>query len=79
MSQPEIKLPWIAVAKDLPHDGSGDDEQEEVIWMDVDGGYHLARWNGKNVLPVVYGNTDDVKKSLHDFVCWTRINKPEVA
>ena len=78
MNRPEIKLPWICVTKDLPADGRGDHDQEEVIWMDVDGGFHLAKWNGKKVLPAVYGNAPDVERNLDDFVCWTRINAPEV-
>lgn len=78
MSLPEIKLPWIAVEKDLPHDGRGDEEQEEVLWMDCDGSYHLAKWDGKKVRPVVYGGAPDVEHNLSDYRCWKRIKAPEV-
>lgn len=79
MSRPKVKLPWISVDEDLPHDGSGEEDREEVLWMDVDGSKHLARWNGKNVLPAVYGNSDEVEMHISGFVCWMRIQEPEVA
>lgn len=47
--------------------------------MDTDGDYHLARWNGKKVLPTVYGNAEDVERNLQDFACWMRIQGPEMA
>lgn len=79
MSTPKFKKPWIAIDEDLPIIEDGAKSSDDVIWVDEDGSYHLARWNGKKVLPAVYGNADDVERNLHDFVCWARIQAPEAA
>lgn len=72
MSRPAIKLPWIATSERPPEKGA------EVLWMDVDGSYHLAKWDGKHVLPVVYGNADAVQRRLDEHVCWMSIQHPDV-
>lgn len=68
----KIKLPW------LPIDGRHPEDGKEVIWMDVDGSYHLARRKGNKVLPAVYGNADTVERNIEDHVCYMPIMAPEV-
>lgn len=74
----KFKLPWVGI-NDLPVIEKGAKSSDEVIWMDTAGDYHLARWNGKKVLPTVYGNAEDVERNLQDFACWMRIQGPEMA
>ncbi|AXH59562.1 hypothetical protein [Pseudomonas amygdali] len=68
-----IKAPWVPIDERLP------EEDVEVIWMDIDGGYHLGPHRDGYVMPAVYGNADVVRRPLSDHVCWTIINAPEVA
>jgi len=50
------------------------DEDEEVIWQDVEGGHHLGCLQGKVVLPAVYGNADEVLRPLAQHTHWSRIS-----
>lgn len=64
MSEPVIlKKPWTNIAHGLPP------EDLSVVWMDVDGGNHLARYKEGAVWPIVY-DEQDVRRHLDWHVCW---------
>jgi hypothetical protein len=67
-----ILPPWISTKKRPP-------KGEEFIFMDENGGYHLAKYNGQYVCPVIYGNAPNVERNLSEFVCYTPIIAPQVA
>lgn len=58
----------ISIKDRLPKQG------EDVIWQDVEGGYHLGCLKGKVVMPAVYGNDDDVLRPLAQHTHWRRIS-----
>jgi hypothetical protein len=60
-----INPPWVNVSQSLPV------ENRDLLWMDREGSYHLARWQERRVMPVVYGgNAITVEHSFTDYVCW---------
>jgi hypothetical protein len=59
-----LKRPWVSIDESLPKPG------QLVLWMDVDGGFHLASFIDGSVCPVTYGNSDIVIRALSDHVCW---------
>lgn len=62
----KLEAPWQPVGATLPQVGT------LVIWMDVDGSYHLASLDGSKVRPVVYDG-DDVWRLVNDHTCWQPI------
>jgi hypothetical protein len=60
-----INRPWVNVSQVLPV------ENLDLLWMDKEGSYHLARWKERRVMPVVYGgNAITVERHLADHICW---------
>ncbi|HIH7257030.1 TPA: hypothetical protein ACYRLJ_000261 [Pseudomonas aeruginosa] len=65
-----IKAPWVLIEDKLP------EEAKEVLWMDVDGCFHLGPLRGLHVMPAVYGNADEVLRPLRTHICWQEITAP---
>jgi hypothetical protein len=72
MAAMKILPPWISSSKKPS-------EEDEVIWMDVDGSYHLGKRKGDKVVPVTYGGAPDVEIHYENFPCYKYITAPQVA
>lgn len=66
----QLPSPWVASPSKKPPQG------QEVMWLDWDGGLHLARRKGRHVAPAVYGNAKDVLLPTGQFRAFQEIPQP---
>jgi hypothetical protein len=66
-----FELPWMPVVKSrIP-------ENVQLLWVDLEGSYHLGRRKGDYVLPETYGNSEVVYRRVKDHLCYQRIAAPK--
>lgn len=71
----KVLPPWNLVSDCLPKPG------QNVLWVDVDGSYHLGRLENDHMIPVAYmhdGELAEVQRQLSWHVCWMEIEPPKL-
>lgn len=66
----ELPSLWVVLSSNKPPQG------QEVMWLDWDGGLHLARRKGRHIAPAVYGNAKDVLLPVGQFRAFQEITQP---